>query len=136
MQAIITVNEGIKESAETKSYNNVKTIYINAGSVENAARLLSDHAGDEGEHIEVVSQKKAKGNIKVYNMDRVADAVTAFEESEQGKAFLQRVREAEATSSAGLGVIEARYLEALVFQGRSYEAFMAAFALGEKHTHK
>lgn len=132
MQAIITINEGMEESVEVKTYNRTKTISISANSLEDAARLLKDHGDDSGETIVITPRKEESTPIKVFNMEKVNAALHDIEQSEEGQRFIQTMREAwDAMEDAELSVIGMRYLEALVLRGEPFFALTSAYRLGK-----
>lgn len=132
MHATIIVKDGVEESVEVKTYNGLKTLSIVADSVEDASRLLTDHAQDEGEHIDITPRKEETRNVKAYNMDLVNEAVHDIEHSKDGQEFLLIAQRAmDETDGSQLSVIGIRYLEALVLQGKVYEAFTTAYKMGQ-----
>lgn len=141
--AIIMIDERRNESVEVKQYGDNMALYIDAPSAQDGARLLIENENSPADTVERFPEKAKPATdqkelrYKIIKMDVVREAARSFEQSEDGEAFLQRVKEAEAANGegAGLNVLEARYLEARILQGDVIEALAMAYTLGTYKKH-
>ena len=136
--AVIMINENSKEeSATVTEYGKTSVMYINAASTEDAARLLIENGERPADTVSTAptmpERKEEEPRYNMIDLVAVNRSIERFKNSEEGRALIQSIEDAEKEEAFDMSVGAYNYLESLVFQGKALEAFRAAYLLGYTH---